>query len=281
MGIFSRDQIEYKTDAQIVEIRKSALIVADIHKSIKEIIAPGMTTADLDNVALQVLESHGVKSNFLGYYGYPKNTCISVNDTMVHGIPGKQVLQPGDLVSVDCGAVRNGWHADACFSVVLPGGDAEVSARRERLSEITHEALWRGIVAMARGKYVADIGNAIDDYVMSLAENERPDIVLDFTGHGIGTQMHLEPTVVNYRTAGRSPKLKAGMVLCIEPILTAGKQENRTLDDGWTVVTRDRKDACHWEHEIALHDEGIWVLSAPDGGASELARFGITPVPLA
>ena len=198
----------------------------------------------------------------------------------LRGIPGEHVIQAGDIVSLDCGAVLNGWHGDACITVVVPGGDQQLTQARERLSAITREAMWHGIAAMATGKRVGDIGNAIDDYVCTIAPAERPDIVLDFTGHGIGTQMHLDPEVVNFRSNRRGAKLKPGMVLCIEPILTAGNQANVTLDDEWTVVTQDGQDACHWEHEVALHSHGIWVLTAPDGGAAELARFGITPVPL-
>lgn len=234
----------------------------------------------MDRVALEVLTKHGVKSNFYGYYGYPGQICTSVNEVIVHGIPGDRVLEPGDIVSFDCGAVLDGWHADACITVVVPGGDDEVRRRRERLSEIACESMWVGIAAMARAKRVGEIGEAIDDYVESIDPSERPDIVLDYTGHGVGTVMHQRPDVVNYATGGRSPKLKPGMVLCIEPMRTAGEQANRTLADEWTVVTNDGSDACHWEHMVALHSKGIWVLTEPDGGAAELARFGVTPVAL-
>lgn len=272
--------IKYWNNTEILAIRRAALVVADIHQALREAIRPGITTGELDDIAREVLAAHGAKSNFYGYYGYPRQTCISVNDTVVHGIPGEEVLQPGDLVSLDCGAVLAGWHGDACFTTVLPGGDPAVRQVRSQLSAVTEEALWYGISAMAQEKYVGDIGRAIDDYVMDIPPAERPDIVENFTGHGIGTAMHMEPTVLNYRTRGRGARLRPGMVLCIEPIFTAGKQANYTLSDEWTVKTQDGSDACHWEHEVALHEGGIWVLSAPDGGAAELARFGITPVPL-
>ncbi|MCI7551203.1 MAG: type I methionyl aminopeptidase [Actinomycetaceae bacterium] len=275
-----KDAIEYKTAADIVKIRKAALIVADIHQALRDSVRPGITTAELDDIAHKVLNTHGARSNFYGYLGYPAQTCISVNETIVHGIPGEQVLHAGDIVSFDCGAVLDGWHADACVSVVIPGGDAQIRARRQRLSDITREAMWHGIAAMAGGKYVGDIGAAIEDYVMSVDEAERPAIVEEFIGHGIGTQMHMDPEVFNFRARAKKVKLKPGMVLCIEPIFSAGSPLNYTLEDEWTVKTTDGSDACHWEHEVALHDDGIWVLSAPDGGASELARFGITPVPL-
>ncbi|MBM7824953.1 methionyl aminopeptidase [Arcanobacterium pluranimalium] len=278
--MFNSAKIELKSDDEIRQMRKSALVVASIHKALDAAIAPGMTTGELDDIARDVLQSHGAKSNFFGYYDYPRQTCISVNDTIVHGIPGEQVLQAGDIVSMDCGAVLNGWHADACFTRVLPGGDDAVRERREKLSAITKEAMWRGIAAMATGKYVSDIGNAIDDYIVSLDADIRPDIVEDFIGHGIGTKMHMEPDVLNFRTSRKGSKLKAGMVLCIEPILAQKSQAYRTLSDGWTVVTLDGGDACHWEHQVALHPGGVWVLSADDGGAAELARYGIDVVPL-
>ncbi|MDD7465360.1 MAG: type I methionyl aminopeptidase [Actinomycetaceae bacterium] len=275
----SRQRIELKTDQQILAMRQSALVVADIHEALLAAAAPGVTTQELDDVALGVLKAHGAVSNFYGYEGYPAQTCISVNSTVVHGIPGEEVLRPGDIVSFDCGALLGGWHADACVSTVVAGGDPQVMARRERLSEITREAMWAGIAAMASGTYVEDIGAAVEHYVDSVPRSERPSIVREFIGHGLGTQMHMEPEVYNFRSR-KKVKLKQGMVLCIEPIFAAGSPRNRTLDDDWTVKTLDGSDGCHWEHEVALHSRGIWVLSARDGGASELARFGVTPVPL-
>lgn len=272
--------IEYKTDAQIIKMRRAGEVVAAIHAALRAEVRAGMTTADADAIAARVLAEHGAKSNFLGYYGYPGHICTSVNEVIVHGIPGERVIEPGDLVSFDCGAVVEGWHADACITIVVPGADSDVRRRREQLSAVTREAMWVGIAAMATGKRVGDIGDAIDDYVESLPAHKRPDIVLDFTGHGIGTAMHQEPDVLNYSTRGRTAKLKPGMVLCIEPMFTAGNQANTTLADDWTVVTNDGSDACHWEHQVALHNGGIWVLTEPDGGAAELARFGVTPAPL-
>ncbi|MDP9805901.1 methionyl aminopeptidase [Trueperella bonasi] len=272
--------IEYKSPDQIRLMRRAGLVVADIHDALRERIDVGMTTADLDAVALEVLEAAEATSNFFGYYGYPGQICASVNEVVVHGIPGERVLQPGDLVSLDCGAVVDGWHGDAAFSIVLPGGDPAVSARRERLSQITHDAMWVGIAAMARGKRVGDIGAAIDDFVTALPKGEQPDILRDYVGHGIGTSMHQEPDVLNYRARGRSPRLKNGMVVCIEPMLAAGNQATKVLDDEWTVVTVDGSDTAHWEHMVAKHSRGIWVLTARDGGAEGLAPYGIVPVPL-
>lgn len=272
--------IQYKTDEQIVKMRAAGLVVAQIHAALRDAVKPGVTTADMDAVAQEVLAKNGSRSNFYGYYDYPGHICTSVNNVIVHGIPGDYVLQPGDLVSFDCGAIVDGWHGDACISVVVPGGDAAITAKRQELSDITRESMWVGIAAMATGKRVGDIGDAIDDYVESLDGELHPDIVLDFTGHGIGDSMHQEPEVLNYSIDGRTPKLKPGMVLCIEPMLTAGAQDNHTLADEWTEVTDDGSDACHWEHMVALHKGGIWVLTEPDGGEKELARFGIKVAPL-
>lgn len=273
-----RENIILKTPDQMRKMRTAGLVVAQIHQAIRDAVEPGMTTADLDHVALDVLKRNNATSNFYGYYDYPGQICTSVNEVIVHGIPGNRVLEPGDLVSFDCGAIVGGWHGDGCFSLVLPGGDPEVTARRQRLCDRTEKATWVGVAAMARGKYVGDIGAAIDDYVVGL--NPTPDIVQDYVGHGIGRAMHEDPDVPNYRTHFKGSKLVPGMVLCIEPQLTEGKETNVTLEDDWTVVTLDGSDACHWEYEVALHEGGVWVLTAPDGGKAGLAPFGITPAPL-
>ncbi|MDO4888234.1 MAG: type I methionyl aminopeptidase [Actinomycetaceae bacterium] len=270
--------IEYKTDEQILAMREAGLVVARIHAALRQAARPGITTADMDDVALAVLREAGAESNFYGYYDYPSQICTSVNEVIVHGIPGERILQPGDLVSFDCGAVVGGWHADAAFSMVLDGGDGQVRADRARLSEVTEQAMWRGIAALATGKRIGDVGRAIDDYVSGLPE--EPGIVEAYVGHGIGSAMHQEPDVPNFRTRSRGERLRPGMVLCIEPMLTAGDQANEVLEDEWTVVTTDGSDACHWEHEVAIHEGGIWVLTAFDGGAAGLAPFGVTPVPL-
>lgn len=273
--------IEYKTLAQMRAMCEAALIVDDIHEALRAQVCAGMTTAEADAIAAEVLCKAGARSNFLGYYDYPANICISVNEVIVHGIPDERVLEAGDIVSFDCGAVKDGWHGDSCFTMVLPSDnprDAELVAARERLSQVTEQAMWAGITAMSYGKRVGDIGAAIDDYVTSVAPDL--DIVLDYTGHGIGTEMHQAPDVLNYRARGRTPRLKPGMVLCIEPMLTRGKQDNHVLGDDWTVVTNDGLDACHWECQVALHEGGIWVLNRRDGGARELAVFGVTPAPL-
>lgn len=274
--MFGRESIEYKTDDEIRKIRKAALVVADIHEALREAVKPGVTTGELDLVAGRVLEKAGAKSNFLGYHGYPANACISVNETIVHGIPGDRVLTDTDIVSFDCGAVVDGWHGDACFTILMPNA----SEADRKLSEFTEKAMWTGIAQLANARHVGEVGGAIEDYVNSIPEDQRPGLVEEYMGHGIGTAMHQPPDVLNYRAKNKGAKLKPGMVLCVEPMLTIGSPDSIVLDDDWTVVTADGKNASHWEHEVAIHRGGIWVLTAPDGGAAGLAPFGVVPAPL-
>lgn len=273
--MLGRNRIELKSDDQIRAMRASGLVVADIHATLREAVSPGMTTKDLDNIAAEVLDRHGAISNFLGYHGFTGNTCISPNEVIVHGVPGDRVITNSDIVSFDCGAVVGGWHADACTTVLMP----DASEADRELSKHTETAMWHGIAALAMGSHIGVVGNAIEDYRETIEPAHRPDNVTEFIGHGIGTAMHMEPDVYNFRS-GKGPRIKPGLVVCIEPIFAAGSAENETLADDWTVVTRDKSHACHWEHMVAVHKRGIWVLTAPDGGAKGLAPFGITPVPL-
>lgn len=278
----SRDRIEYKTEDQIRAMRRAGLVVAALHRALVEAARPGITTGELDEVAAQTLAQHGARSNFLGYYGFPANTCISVDEEIVHGIPGKRRLAAGSVVSFDCGAVLNGWHSDAAVTTIVGGAEAG-GARAAGLVEATNKAMWAGIAAMAgRGAHVRDIGAAVEDVVEEHAARtgQHLGIVEEFVGHGIGSAMHQPPDVPNYRTRQRGARLRPGMTLCIEPMLTAGAPQNKTLADEWTVVTSDGSLAAHWEHCVAIHERGIWVLTAPDGGEEGLAPFGVTPVPL-
>jgi len=273
-----RERIEYKTPDQVRVMRRAGLVVADIHAALREAAAPGVSTAELDEVAREVLDSAGARSNFLGYHGYPAHVCISVNEEVVHGIPGSRVLADGDVVSFDCGAVVDGWHGDAAFTVVLGEGDP----RDHALSEATCTAMWDAIAALASGSRLDVVGEAVEDAVAAhvAAGNEELAIIEDYVGHGIGTAMHQPPDVLNYRAARRGPRLRAGMCLAVEPMLTRGTAETRVLDDDWTVVTADGARAAHWEHTVALLEEGVWVLTAPDGGAEELQRRNVRFAPL-
>ena len=236
---------------------------------------PGATTADIDAAFREVLAANGATSNFLGYFGYPATVCVSVNEEVVHGIPGERVLEAGDILSIDGGAVVDGWNGDSARTVLL----GRASEQDQLLSDVTREAMWRGIAAAATGTRVGDIGAAIEDHVQERAGGSL-GILEDYVGHGIGSQMHMAPDVLNYRASGGSPALKPGMCLAIEPMLVTGGIATSTLSDDWTVVTDDGGRASQWEHSVAIHRGGLWVLTAEDGGASELEPLGVTPVPI-
>lgn len=267
-------KVELKTDRQILLMREAGLVSRAAIDAARSVLAPGVTTADLNTAAAEALADAGATSNFLGYYGYPATVCVSVNEEIVHGIPGSRRIRNGDVVSVDGGAIVDGWHGDNAFSAVV---GEPVDPADQRLCDVTEESMWVGIAAFATAKRVGEVGAAIERYVTQVA----PDLSLveDFTGHGIGTAMHMEPEVYNYATRNSGPKVKPGMVICIEPMLVRGDQANRTLDDEWTVVTADGSRAAHWENTVARHAGGIWVLTEPDGGAQRLEPYGVEPVP--
>lgn len=269
-------------------MRRADLVVADIHKALREAAKPGVTTDELDTVSALVIERAGAKSNFLGYYGYPATVCISVNDTVVHGIPNDYALQEGDIVSFDCGAYVEAegkqWHGDSCFTMIV-GGEDKGTADDIVLSKVTEEAMWAGVASLAskkRGLTIACVGDAVEQVVAdaTLEYGWEPGIVEEFIGHGIGTQMHQSPDVLNYSVRGRQPKVVPGMVVCVEPILTRGSAAVKTLEDEWTVKTLDHSHAAHWEHSVAILEDGISVLSAPDFGKAGLAKYGIEPIAL-
>lgn len=278
----SRDRIEYKTNEQIIAMRSAGLAVAALHRALVDAVRPGITTGELDEIAGETLARHGVRSNFLGYYDFPGHTCISVDEEIVHGIPGKRRIAAGAVVSFDCGAVKDGWHSDAAVTTIV-GGEAAATPQAAGLVAATNRAMWAGIAATAkRGACVRDIGIAVEDVVEEHAARtgQQLGIVEEFVGHGIGSALHQPPDVPNYRTRQRGPRLRPGMTLCIEPMLTIGSPQNKTLADDWKVVTCDGSLAAHWEHCVAIHERGIWVLTSPDGGEAGLAPFGVTPVPL-
>lgn len=273
--------IELKSPSQFRTMRRAGLVVDRALSATVAAVRPGITTQELNDVAADVIASAGAIPSFLNYGagpslpGFPGVVCISVNEEIVHGIPGERVLAAGDVVSIDCGAIVDGWHGDAARTCFVGEPAAEVA----ELSAVTEEALRRGITALRPGGRVRDIGAAIDDWVSA---QDRPfGIVTEFVGHGIGSAMHQVPDVPNFRHAGRSPKLVPGMALAIEPMLTLGDPANATLDDDWTVVTCDGKPAAHWEHTVAITPGGLWVLTAPDGGEEMLRRAGVPFEPLA
>lgn len=272
--------IELKTPDELRVMRRAGLVVERALTATVAAARPGATTQDLNDVAADVIASAGAVPSFLNYGagpampGFPGVICVSVNDEIVHGIPGNRVLAEGDLVSIDCGAIVDGWHGDAARTCFV----GEPSEELAELSAVTEQALWRGIAAMRRGGRVRDIGAAIDDWVSE--QSASYGIVTEFVGHGIGSAMHQVPDVPNFRHSGRSPKLVPGMALAVEPMITVGSPANATLDDQWTVVTQDGSAAAHWEHTVAVTTEGLWVLTALDGGADMLSRLGAPFGPL-
>ena len=274
-------QIEIKTAEQIRWMREAGLIVAKIHQALREAATPGVSLKDLDAVSEKTIRDCQAHSNFLGYYGFPATVCISVNDTVVHGIPDNTVLQAGDLVSFDCGAyvLRGGkqWHGDAAFTMIV--GESG-SPEAERLNRVTEEAMWAALAALATGKRISAVGETVEEVVAANATAEwEAGIIEEYTGHGIGTEMHQNPYVPNYGRPRRGARLGTGMCLAIEPIFTLGSPGTVELDDEWTVVTEDNSWAAHWENTVAITEGGVWVLTARDGGAEGLAPFGITPSP--
>lgn len=274
-----KEKLPVKTSEQLLLMRAAGLVVGRCLERVRDAAVDGVTTGELDAVAEQFIRGEGAVPSFYGYQGFPATLCISVNDEVVHGIPGDRVLQTGDVLKVDGGAIVDGWHADSARTVIL-GSSAAGTAdpADERLSAITREALWVGIAAFASATHVGDIGDAIDD-VVSAQPGEELGILEEYVGHGIGSAMHLPPDVFNYRTGHRGPKIRPGLALAIEPMLVRGSIDTKVLADDWTVVTLDGARASQWEHSVCRHDGGVWVLTAPDGGASELARFGVVPVP--
>jgi len=262
-----RSRIEIKTAEQLRHMRAAGLVVAGALARTAELVAPGVTTGQLDAAAAEFITAAGARSNFKGYHGFPGVICTSVNDHVVHGIPGDRVLREGDLVSIDCGAIIEGWHGDAAITVPV----GQVAPELLALSEATERALWAGIARALVGGRLSDIGAGCE-----AAIGGRYGIVQDYVGHGIGSSMHMEPSVPHVGPAGRGPRLRAGMALAIEPMITMGSPEVTVLEDDWTVATLDGSVAAHWEHSVALTDSGPVVLTAEDGGVAQLADAGIT-----
>jgi methionyl aminopeptidase len=248
--------ITRKTPAQIALMRRAGRVVAEMHEVCIRAAKPGATTLDVDRVARDVIDRRGARSNFLGYHGFPAVVCTSPNDVIVHGIPSDTVvLDEGDILSIDCGAIIEGWHADA--AVTVPVG--EIDDESKRLIEVTRASLEAAIAQVVEGRRLGDIGAAVE----GIAEAAGFSIVREYVGHGIGTAMHEDPQVPNYGPAGRGKKLDVGHVLAIEPMVNVGAAGTEVLDDGWTVITRDGKRSAHFEHTIAVTEHGPEVLTLP------------------
>ncbi|MGI8661793.1 MAG: type I methionyl aminopeptidase [Acidimicrobiales bacterium] len=246
-----------KAPEQLKKMREAGRVVAEMHSCIRDAIRPGVTTAELDKIARDVIERRGARSNFLGYGDPPFSgvICASPNDVIVHGIPGPYRLKDGDIISIDCGAIIEGWHGDAAFTA--PVGD--VAAEATRLIAVTEASLAAGIEAMVEGNRISDIGHA----VQAVAEAAGFSVVREYVGHAIGTAMHEKPEVPNYGEPGKGPKLKSGMVFAVEPMVNAGSRRTKLMDDGWTVKTADGSLSCHVEHTIAITDDGPAIFTLP------------------
>jgi len=245
-----------RTAEQIAIMRRAGRVVAEMHASVRDAVKPGVTTLALDRVARGVLERRGARSNFLNYHGFPAVICTSPNDVIVHGIPSADVvLEEGDLISIDCGAIIEGWHGDAAFTMAV----GSVSAEAEKLIRVTEESLWAGIGELVPNGRLHEVGRAVQD----VAEGAGFSVVREYVGHAIGTAMHEEPQVPNYWPGTPGPKLRVGHVFAVEPMVNAGSPATRLMADGWTVKTADGRLSAHFEHTIAVTEDGPEVLTLP------------------
>jgi methionyl aminopeptidase len=254
--------IQIKSRDELAVMREAGLVVGRTLQRLTEAVRPGITTADLDAIAEESIRSAGATPSFKGYHGFPATICTSVNEEIVHGIPRPtKVLREGDIISIDCGAIVDGWHGDS--AVTVPVG--EITPELRRLLEVCEEAMWRGIGAGHADGYLSDIGHSVETYV----RGQGPyGIVEEYVGHGIGTAMHMDPPVPNYGEPGEGPVLVPGMCFAVEPMINVGTPETILLGDDWTVITADRRPSAHFEHTFAVTEDGPWVLTALDGGAS-------------
>jgi len=262
--------VEIKTPEQIALMRKAGLLVGQTLELLRSSVRVGITTGELDAIAEDNIRSGGGTPSFQGYGHppFPGTICASVNDQVVHGVPGDRMLAEGDVISIDCGAIIEGWHGDAAITVAV----GEVPDDVRRLMSVTEESMWRGIAAARLGGRVTDISHAVETYIRG---EGAYGILEDFTGHGIGSEMHQPPNVPNYGRAGRGPKLVRGLALAVEPMVTLGSKNTAVLDDDWTIVTDDGSWAAHFEHTFTLTPDGAWVLTALDGGEARLAELGV------
>jgi methionyl aminopeptidase len=268
----------YKTPAELRLMVRPGVVTAASLDAVRAAIRPGVSTLELDAIAERVILEAGGVSNFKLVPGYRHTICASINDDVVHGIPGECILRAGDIVSIDNGAEVDGWNGDSAFTVVIPDDSRpELVAARQRLSDVTEGSLWAGIARLAGARHLNEVGEAIEEYIEAQGTF---GIVTDYIGHGIGRSMHEAPPVFNYRVRAKGPDVKPGLVVAIEPMVTLGSIETFVREDDWTVATEDGSVAAHWEHSVAVHAEGIWVTTADDGGAAALAPFGVTPTPI-
>jgi methionyl aminopeptidase len=262
--------IQIKSLEELKIMRRAGLLVGQTLDLLKASIKVGMRTDALDAIAAANIKRGGGTSNFKGYHGYPATICISINDEIVHGIPGNRIIEDGDVVSIDCGAIIEGWHGDAAFSI----GVGKVDPADQKLMDVCEESMWRGIAAGKQGAKLTDIGHAIEEYIKSQG---KYGILQEYGGHGIGTEMHQEPHVLNFGKPGNGPEIVAGLALAIEPMITRGSAKTKVLSDDWTVVSQDKSRGAHFENSYVICPDGKpFVLTALDGGAIRLNSYGIS-----
>lgn len=279
--MFGRKTPGGKAPEEILLMRQAGLLVGRALELVSQSARAGMTTLDLDEMAEDLIRTSGGVPSFQEVPGYRHTLCTSVNEEVVHGIPGPRVLHDGDLLSIDCGAIVSDWHGDAAVTLVVGGREA---GRGEDLllSDATEDAMWAGIAALKVGGRLYDVGAAVEGSIVAAGERIGVDfgIVQDYVGHAIGRQMHLDPQIPNYRVAQKGPILRDGFTGAIEPMVTLGSPDTRVLADDWTVVTTDGLRAAHWEHTALVRGEGLWVLTALDGGQARLGALGAPYAPL-
>ena len=264
----AKSGIEIKTPEQIQAMRRAGLVVARTLRVLREAVKPGLSTADLNDLAVREIEGAGATPSFLNYHGYPAVICTSPNEVIVHGIPRPDaILHEGDIVSIDCGAIVDGWHGDAAITV----GVGEITPERAQLLQVCETALWQGLAQIRAGHRLTDVSHAVEASVRAAGPY---GIVEEYVGHGIGSEMHMDPPVPNYGRPGRGPKLREGMALAVEPMIVLGQPETAVLEDDWTVVSVDGSYAAHFEHTAAITPDGPWVTTAEDGGEAGFAAIG-------
>jgi methionyl aminopeptidase len=261
--------IQIKSDEEVAKMRAAGLVVGRTLERLRAAVRPGVSTAELEVIAEQSIRDAGAVPSFKGYHGFPASICASINDEIVHGIPSADcVLRDGDIISLDCGAILDGWHGDA--AVTVPVGD--VAPELVELMRVCEDAMWHGFAAATLDGRLTDISYAIEQHVRGQGDY---GIVQEYVGHGIGTEMHQDPQVPNYGRPGRGPRLRKGLVLAVEPMVNLGTRHTELLADGWTVRTRDGKPSAHFEHTFTVTENGPWVLTALDGGQARLAELGV------
>ncbi len=261
--------IEIKTLDELKVMRRAGLLVGQTLELLRASIKVGMRTDALDAIAAANIKRGGGTSNFNGYHGFRGTICVSLNDEIVHGIPGERVIEDGDIVSIDAGAIIDGWHGDSAISI----GVGSVDPADQKLMDVCEESMWRGIAAGSSGVRLSNIGHAIEEYVKSQG---KYGILQEYGGHGIGTEMHMEPHILNFGKKGFGPEITPGMALAIEPMITRGTHKTRVLQDDWTVVSTDKSHGAHFEHTYCIAPDGKpFVLTALDGGRERLGSLGI------